>query len=88
MTKLLIRAAECFSDGYSPFNSEWLSKNKVTLDECSDLSNLIGLVALGFARATKRAQDEIMLAGASDFSPEMIRAIVDEREAKKKLGVP
>ncbi len=39
--ELLRKAAEAFSDQRSPFCDEWLVENKVTADECFDLSDQI-----------------------------------------------
>jgi hypothetical protein len=44
MMELLEKAAEAFSVQLDPFHVDWLTKNKVTLEECVDLSELIGRI--------------------------------------------
>lgn len=41
MTTLLINAAKCFRECYSPFSHEELSKMEVTSEECYQLSVVI-----------------------------------------------
>lgn len=41
MTRLLIDSAHEFRKASSPFNTEWLSENQVTSDECYTLSIII-----------------------------------------------
>ena len=41
MTRLLINSAHEFRRASSPFNTDWLSKNEVTTDECFSLSMII-----------------------------------------------
>lgn len=65
MKELLVKAATCFDDGYSPFNDQWLSEHNVTLDECMDLSSMIGTVLSGVAHASDMTQQEIIIVGAS-----------------------
>lgn len=64
MTDLLNKAATCFEDGRSPFENDWLSKNNVTLDECIDLSRLIGSILSGFSISSFTTQREIFVNGA------------------------
>ena len=42
MMELLEKAADAFAVQLDPFRIDWLTKNKVTLEECVDLSELIG----------------------------------------------
>ncbi len=42
MMELLEKAADAFEVQLDPFRVDWLTKNKVTLQECVDLSELIG----------------------------------------------
>src|SRR5206468_8644967 len=41
MKQLLLDASKCFEELSSPFSTEWLAANNVTLDECGDLSEAI-----------------------------------------------
>lgn len=62
MKELIVRAAACFSEGYSPFNNDWLSENHVTLDECVSLSELIGTIIKGFALSDDALQFDVFVA--------------------------
>ncbi len=42
MMELLEKAADAFEVQRDPFSIEWLTQNNVTLQECVDLSELIG----------------------------------------------
>ena len=44
MMELLEKAADAFDVQLDPFRVDWLTKNKVTLQECVDLSELIGKI--------------------------------------------
>ena len=44
MMELLEKAADAFEVQLDPFRVDWLTKNKVTLEECVDLSELIGKI--------------------------------------------
>ncbi len=44
MMELLEKAADAFDVQLDPFRIDWLTKNKVTLQECVDLSELIGKI--------------------------------------------
>jgi hypothetical protein len=61
MKFLLLEAAKCFDDGYSPFQSDWLSKNNVTLDECMSLSELTGTILRGVALSDKLTQAKVLI---------------------------
>ncbi len=57
MEELLLAAAECFKDGRSPFEDDWLVEHKVTYTECMDLSDLIGTACEHYVRVNRRARD-------------------------------
>ena len=42
--ELLEKAADAFIRNTNPFDVEWMTQNDVTLQECVDLSELIGQV--------------------------------------------
>ena len=44
MLELLEKAADAFIGNTNPFEVEWMTQNDVTLQECVDLSELIGRV--------------------------------------------
>ena len=44
MLELLEKAADAFIRNTNPFEVEWMTQNDVTLQECVDLSELIGRV--------------------------------------------
>lgn len=44
MMELLEKAADAFDVQLDPFRVDWLTKNEVTLQECVDLSELIGKI--------------------------------------------
>ena len=44
MLELLEKAADAFIRNSNPFDVEWMAQNDVTLQECVDLSELIGRV--------------------------------------------
>jgi hypothetical protein len=65
---LLEKASKEFENLSSPFNTEWLSKHNVTLDECGDLSEAISLAIDYFLlvvlkRANKSLNQTRKLAG-------------------------
>lgn len=47
-TDLLRSAADAFLDGRDPFGESWLAENKVTFNECMDMSDAIGVILKGF----------------------------------------
>jgi hypothetical protein len=61
MKHLLLEAAKCFEDSYSPFNGEWLSDHKVTLEECMELSEMIGLILRGVALSDEQTQAAVLI---------------------------
>lgn len=67
MKFLLLEASKCFDDGYSPFNDEWLSEHNVTVDECAQLSVLIGMVLSGVALADKETQAKVVIASVQEY---------------------
>lgn len=85
---LLIKASQCFSEGYSPFNSDWLSANGVTLDECMALSETIGLVLKGFALSNKTSQSEIFIVGTTggEISSGIARSAIQEVETRRRTA--
>ena len=44
MMELLEKAADAFAVQLDPFRIDWLTKNKVTLEECVELSELIAKI--------------------------------------------
>lgn len=62
--ELLLEASKCFIYGYSPFCGSWLSEHEVTLDECIDLSEMIGTVLLGFVEVDFATQRRVIIAGS------------------------
>jgi len=44
MMELLEKAADAFEVQRDPFSIEWLTQNHVTVQECVDLSELIGKI--------------------------------------------
>ena len=44
MLELLEKAADAFISNTNPFDVEWITQHDVTLQECVDLSELIGQV--------------------------------------------
>jgi len=89
MKDLLVKASACFSDGFSPFNNEWLSENEVTLDECMTLSELIGTVIKGVALSDDALQSVVFMVSASDgyINSDLARLSIDEVKLIKKLNV-
>lgn len=87
MKYLLLEAAKCFDEDYSPFNSEWLSKHEVALDECMNLSELIGTIIKGVALASDATQIEVILVSASDgkVTSENARASIHAVKVKRML---
>jgi hypothetical protein len=57
MMELLAKAAEAFEVQLDPFHIDWLTKNKVTLEECVDLSELIGKILRDYWLAQKEGGD-------------------------------
>ncbi len=53
MMELLEKAADAFEVQLDPFHVDWLTKNKVTLEECVDLSELIGKILHDYWLAQK-----------------------------------
>lgn len=87
MKDLLVKASACFSEGFSPFNNDWLSENKVTLDECMSLSELIGTVIKGVALSDEKLQSIVFMVSASDgyINSDLARLSIDEVGLQKKL---
>lgn len=87
MKDLLVKASACFSEGFSPFNNDWLSENQVTLDECMSLSELIGTVIKGVALSDDSIQSIVFMVGASDgyINSALARVSIDEVRLQKKL---
>ena len=57
MLELPEKAAEAFRFQLDPFHVDWLTKNKVTLEECVDLSELIGRILWDHWLAQKEGGD-------------------------------
>lgn len=57
MMELLEKAAEAFRVQLDPFHIDWLTKNMVTLEECVDLSELIGKILRDHWLAQKEGGD-------------------------------
>ena len=57
MMELLEKAADAFYIQHDPFDMAWLTKNKVTLEECVDLSELIGKILRDYWLAQKEGGD-------------------------------
>ena len=57
MMELLEKAADTFCIQHDPFDLDWLTKNKVTLEECVDLSELIGKILRDYWLAQKERGD-------------------------------
>ncbi len=53
MMELLEKAADAFEVQLDPFHVDWLTKNKVTLEECVNLSELIGKILHDYWLAQK-----------------------------------
>jgi hypothetical protein len=88
MADLLRKAAELFEDGRDPFETNFLSDNNVTLDECMSLSEAIGLILKGFLRADKDTQNIVVVNGAlsgTEVPAEMIDASVRMPSLIKRL---
>ena len=61
MKFLLIEASKCFAQGFSPFDTEWLSKNEVTLDESISFSELIGIIIKSVALSEEKLQATLFI---------------------------
>ena len=48
MLELLEKAADAFIRNTNPFDVEWMTQHDVTLQECVDLSELIGRVVADY----------------------------------------
>ena len=57
MMELLEKAADAFGVQLDPFCVDWLTRNKVTLEECVDLSELIGKILRNYWLAQKEGGD-------------------------------
>ena len=53
MMELLEKAADAFGVQLDPFRVDWLTRNQVTLEECIDLSELIGKILRDYWLAQK-----------------------------------
>ena len=53
MMELLEKAADAFIRNINPFDVEWMTQHDVTLQECVDLSELIGTVLDGYVYEQK-----------------------------------
>ena len=62
--ELLREAAKCFEDDCSPFEHSWLSKHKVTADECSSLSFQISAIINGYLAAPPETRKLLLVAYA------------------------
>ena len=57
MMELLEKAADAFDVQLDTFRVDWLTRNKVTLEECVDLSELIGKILRDHWLAQKEGGD-------------------------------
>lgn len=87
MKDLLVKASACFSEGFSPFNNDWLSENQVTLDECMALSEMIGTIIKGVALSDDALQTVVFIVSASDgyVNSDSARLSIAEVGLRKKL---
>ena len=88
--ELLRIAADAFEDGRSPFENDILSENKVTIDECYELSESIAIIIRGYLNAPKEVKHQIALCGAIDgadtVDPEVALAFLRKQQAQKRMG--
>lgn len=61
--KLQLAAAECFENGYSPFNHDFLTEHDVTATECMELSSQISTLLNAYAMSPGWIQTLIFAAG-------------------------
>jgi len=57
MMDLLEKAADAFETNHDPFSIAWLTKNQVTLEECVELSELIGRILRNYWFVQKEGGD-------------------------------
>lgn len=87
MKELLILASKCFEEGFSPFQTDWLSENQVTFDECMTLSEMVGFIIRGVAMSDEITQTQVMMTGISDgkISTEVARESINHVKTLKAL---
>jgi len=57
MMDLLEKAVDAFETNHDPFSIPWLTKNQVTLEECVELSELIGRILRNYWFVQKEGGD-------------------------------
>ena len=83
MRLLLEKAAAEFERGSDPFNSDFLSDNGITLDECGDLSSAIASIIQGYLSMPKEERVKFLALGA--FT-ETFKDNPRHQEARKLFG--
>lgn len=66
MKHLLTSAAQELDDGGDPFESGWLQREKVTLDECITVSGIMAFAMRWYARIPDNARSLAHLREAMD----------------------
>ncbi len=56
LVELLLNAARCFDECYSPFSLEELTRMEVTSKECGELSSWIALIIRDYIELTEAKQ--------------------------------
>jgi len=84
--ELIKAAAKAFDNGCDPFVHEWLVKHKVTMDECIDLSSVIGTILHGYLASPKVVKESLALRGAATaagMSQDVIETAVASHELRQ-----
>ena len=85
---LLLKAAEALSHGADPFSSDFLTENKVTLDECMALSERIGILCKGYLACGKDDKVKILALGAvygeEGIDADAFRATIEHHQTFEK----
>lgn len=63
-TDLLEAAAEALAEGRDPFSLDFLGKQRVTANECIDLSNLMSIIMNGYLTTPEWIQQGMLLTGS------------------------
>lgn len=86
--RILDAAADALLDGRDPFEHSFLLEHRVSLDECGNLSDQLGLLAKAWLRASPELRAMIAVLGATHntgIDPGALEAMTRGRQAMEAL---
>jgi len=86
--QILDAAADALLEGRDPFDRAFLVEHRVTLDECMNLSDQLGLLAKAWLRASPDLKAMIAVVGAThdtSIDPQALEAMTRGRQAMEAM---